>query len=267
MRPYPALLSLLCLGLGACTPRDGWPHLEDHLWRIVLDPAGAHSFTASEGAAAVAVLRKGDPVDVEALVAGYRGTERSAHQPTQPAWRHCEDPTLPRGTKLAQPSSGPDNPGVAWLGPATQVEIPRPPGNRTEVLRQARTALEGLTGGEATEPATVRTLIKQRRPGAPPVLLAVGDAGCTGLVAVLDEDARPLVSDAPVLPGPRCAPLAAIPPADIDGDGIRELVVRAGNGEPGVGTYRAVYHIELDGDAPRLDRVWHASFLATCPEG
>ena len=52
---------------------------------------------------------------------------------------------------------------------------------------------------------------------------------------------------------------------DLDGDGQRELVIRAGNGEPGVGVLRAVYHLVLDEPEPRLERVWHTRFAVDCP--
>jgi hypothetical protein len=268
MRPLTALaLSLAGTALSACqcTPDDGWPHGEDHLWRTVLDPQGAHSFDSSGGARPLALLERGDARGVEALVVGYRATARTTLATAGPAWSACEDPDLSANLRLARPEQAPDHPGVAWLGSATQVELPTPPGNPSATVVLAQEALEGLMGPGPRAPATVRTVLKQRRPSAPPVLLAVGDSDCTGMVALLNGDGTPLTSDAFELPGPACAPLAAMPPADFDGDGIRELVVRAGNGEPGVGTLRAVYHLGLDDQVPSLERVWHQSLTVRCP--
>ncbi len=264
MRHFPALvLATLGVGLSACrcTPDDGWPHLEDHLWRVALDPGGAHSFSEQASASPIVLMKTSDPRSAELLLAGYRGTARSQVSTTKPSWRGCDAPSMPSGLRTATPADAPEHPGIAWLGPATQVEIPTPPANSSVVVRDAGSALQAMHG--SAEPAVVRTLIKQRRSGAPPLLLVAGDAGCTGLVALLDADYSPLVSDTIALPGPSCAPMAAMPPADLDGDGRRELVLRAGNGEPGVGTLRAVYHIELE--PPGLERVWHDSFTAACP--
>jgi len=265
MRPLPALaLALLGLGLSACrcTPDDGWPHLEDHRWRVVLDPAGAHSFTQQRGHAPVVLMHRGDPRTADVLLAGYRGTARTTLSTFHPAWDACDAPALPSGLRSSQPDAPLEHPGVAWVGPATLVEIPTPPANPSQAVVAAGVALQSLAG--PGHEVRVRTLIKQRRPNAPPLQLVVGDADCTGLVALLDTDLEPLVSDSFQLPGPTCAPMAAMPPADFDGDGKRELVLRAGNGEPDVGVLRAVYHIELN--PPSLERVWHSSFTASCPD-
>jgi hypothetical protein len=264
MRALLALiLPSLCLQACQCSPDDGWPHLEDHRWRTVLDPAGAHSFT-DRPSAPLAVLHRGDGRESEALLVGYRDSARGTLRASDTDWVDCEGPVLPGGMKLAEPSDSPDHPGVAWLGPATQVEIPTPPGNPSETLLMARDRIAGLMGPGTGEDVQVRSLIKQRRPKAPPVLLVTGDAGCQGIVAVLDAEGEPLFSELLPLPGPRCAPLAAMPPADIDGDGRRELTLRAGNGEPGVGVFRAVYRVDLDGPAPSLERTWHESFVISC---
>jgi hypothetical protein len=243
-----------------CTPDDGWPHLEDDQWRMVLDPRGAHAY-GDPGAPPLVMMQRGDDLNTELLLAGYRGTERSEVSSFEPRWVGCDEPRLPRGLRAAQPASSPEHPGIAWLGPATQVEIPTPPANPTSTVQRAGLAVQGLL--EPGGSFTVRTLLKQRRPKAPPLQLVVGDADCTGIVSLLDADFSPLTHDRITLPGPRCAPLAALPPADLDGDGIRELVLRAGNGEPGVGSFRAVYHLGVD--PPVLERVWHAELSPSCP--
>jgi hypothetical protein len=79
----------------------------------------------------------------------------------------------------------------------------------------------------------------------------------------LDGQGKALASDEITLPGPSCAPLAAMPPADLDGDGSLELSLRAGNGEPGVGVLRAV--LRVDPSAPALTRVWHKELSLICP--
>lgn len=263
MAPKQALvLALLGLSLEACqcSPDDGWPHLEDHLWRVALDPDGAHAFTDSSDAAPVVLMKRGDDRGAEVLLMGYRGTERSTISTARPAWRDCEAPALPSGLRTATPAESPEHPGIAWLGPATRVEIPTPPANRSATVVEAGEALQALV--QPPPELTVRSVLKQRRPQAPPLLLVAGDAGCTGVVAVLDSDFEPVASDVLQLPGPRCAPMAAMPPADLDGDQVRELVVRAGNGEPGVGTFRAVYHLHTD--PVSLSRVWHAELTPSC---
>jgi hypothetical protein len=81
---------------------------------------------------------------------------------------------------------------------------------------------------------------------------------------LLDADGTVLVSDEVALPGPTCAPLAAMPPADLDGDGVREVGLRAGNGAPGVGVFRAVYRLDPTVEPPRLERVWREVFTPDC---
>jgi hypothetical protein len=265
MRLLSTLTLLCCLPLGAgcrCTPQDGWPHLEDQRWRVVLDPQGAHGYGEAD-APPLVLMRRGDPHAAELLLAGYRGTARGQVTERQARWRGCERPSLPSGLRTAEPSASPEHPGIAWLGPATQVEIPTPPANPTELVQRAGQAVQDQL--EPGERFTVRTLLKQRRPQAPPLLLVVGDAGCSGIAALLEADFTPITHDRITLPGPRCAPLAALPPADLDGDGLRELVLRAGNGEPGVGTLRAVYHLQVE--PPGLERVWHSELTPRCPEG
>jgi len=227
----------------------------------VLDPGGAHAYSEDPAASPVVLMRSRDARTAELLVAGYRGTARGQVATVEPTWRGCDEPQLPSGLRTATPSDSPDHPGIAWLGPATRVEIPTPPANPSQAVLAAGQSLQALV--EPGQAVTVRSLIKQRRPKAPPMKLVTGDAGCTGLVALLDEQGALLDSDTLTLPGPRCAPMAAMPPADLDGDGRRELVVRAGNGEPGVGVLRAVYHLDLD--PPALERVWHSELTPSCP--
>lgn len=67
----------------------------------------------------------------------------------------------------------------------------------------------------------VGSVVKVRRPSAPPVLVATGYRECTGVLAVLSADAgQTLAYD--LLDG-ACEPLRALAPSDLDGDGQREL--------------------------------------------
>lgn len=67
----------------------------------------------------------------------------------------------------------------------------------------------------------VGSVAKIRRHGSPPVLIASGHRGCTGVIAVLNGDASETLAwdsleDA-------CEPLRVFPPNDLDGDGVREV--------------------------------------------
>jgi len=114
---------------------------------------------------------------------------------------------------------------------------------------------------------SLRTLVKVRRASAPPIYLATGDTECMGLVALFNDDGKKVQDWLHVdLPGPKCAPLASVPPTDLDGDGEVEAVVYAGNGDPGIGVFRAVIRIHLDGATSTLVRVWKRSLFGECFE-
>lgn len=67
----------------------------------------------------------------------------------------------------------------------------------------------------------VASVVKTRRQGAPPVLLASGTRDCTTAVALLDHDAGKLLAWDRL--DQACEPLSLLPVADYDGDGAREL--------------------------------------------
>lgn len=67
------------------------------------------------------------------------------------------------------------------------------------------------------------SLIKVRRFGGPPVLLASGVRDCTGVIAILDATAANVL-DHESLPG-FCAAARLLPPADLDGDKARETAI------------------------------------------
>lgn len=80
----------------------------------------------------------------------------------------------------------------------------------------------------AAQPAKQRGLelgsvIKVRRTGNPPVLLATGRRGCTAVLALLDREASRIEATLD-LPG-LCETPRLVPPADYDGDGAREAAL------------------------------------------
>jgi hypothetical protein len=69
----------------------------------------------------------------------------------------------------------------------------------------------------------VGSVIKLRRTGGPPVILTVGARGCAGAALLLDATGARAVDELRI-PG-ACAPLKALPPADLDGDGALETAL------------------------------------------
>jgi len=67
------------------------------------------------------------------------------------------------------------------------------------------------------------TVAKVRRDMAPPVLVASGTRDCHAAVALLDREATEVLASV-VLPE-WCGAATVHPPADLDGDGLRELAL------------------------------------------
>jgi hypothetical protein len=67
----------------------------------------------------------------------------------------------------------------------------------------------------------VGSVAKIRRHGAPPVLIASGHRGCTGVIAILSGDASETLAWDSLADA--CEPLRVFPPNDLDGDGVREV--------------------------------------------
>ena len=67
------------------------------------------------------------------------------------------------------------------------------------------------------------SVVKTRRPGAPPVLVVSGERSCTAVLAVLDAKATTVLASQ-VVPGV-CGVPRVLPPADLDGDGALETAI------------------------------------------
>ncbi len=95
----------------------------------------------------------------------------------------------------------------------------------------------------------VGTVVKMRRAGGPPWLLASGTRNCDGGFVVLDATAsRTYVAEHI----PTCDTLRVLNPSDLDGDGNAELAVFD---EDSV----YVYRIRAEGGLPKVDRLGHWS--------
>ncbi len=263
MRTLIPLLLAACLTTG-CRRSDGWSHDPSAPWRVAM---------AREGAATWVLFDRRDEIPAWVDLAGYRATSRSTLAEAPLAWNPCPGARDFARVRAYAALTPPEHPGIAMVGLAATPLIARPPLTPSELTTQARARLTELTladlrdtrrqpVAEAEAPATtLRTLVKVRRAGSTPLYLAAGEAGCRGFVALLDTEAHvTLAHDVVDVPGPTCAPMAALPPTDLDGDGRLEVVARSGNGEPGTGLLRAVWR--ADTTPPRLERVWKAAL--TC---
>lgn len=146
---------------------------------------------------------------------------------------------------------------------------PAAPANPAALVERAAWRLdEALPPRDAWSPATsapdpalqrgvhLASAVKTRRPNAPPLILASGARDCHGVVAVLDANAdHALLAD--WLDG-LCEPLSLMPAADLDGDGVREVVAWSDT--------RVVLYRLGDGNTPTLTRIGDWSCPAT-PSG
>jgi hypothetical protein len=69
----------------------------------------------------------------------------------------------------------------------------------------------------------VGSVVKTRRYGAPPILIAVGVRNCTGALAITDYAAEKILVYERIEGA--CSVLRVLPAVDLDGDGSREFVV------------------------------------------
>jgi hypothetical protein len=263
--PLLALAACLCTG---CHRSDGWPRATRAPWRVAIAKEGAATWVLFD--------RRGDvPTTVD--VAGYRGATRSTLAEAPLAWNPCPGARDFARLRAYAALTPPEHPGIAIVGLTSTPVIAKPPLTPANLTTQARARLSDLAMADLRDKrgapvpedqapqATLRTLVKVRRTGSPPLYLASGEAGCRGFVALLDTEATlTLAHDVVDVPGPTCAPMAALPPTDLDGDGRLEVVARAGNGEPGTGVLRAIWR--ADTGKPSLERVWKAAYSCTAVE-
>jgi len=169
------------------------------------------------------------------------------------SWAQLSDP--PAGVALAV------QPARVIANPSTP---PRVSNIQTERAQWRIEALTGVEAGTTPSPAALRSIIKTRREYAPPYFVLSGDNGCTGVVAIVDSTLHTVLAHESVeLPGPECAPFVVHPPADLDGDGRSEWLVRAGREWDGHGLFRRVYRIALD-DPPTFETVWSQTLRGDC---
>jgi len=153
----------------------------------------------------------------------------------------------PKGTATAVPGSATETCGVPETGAPEHAVLALPagvtpgkaeeaPANPAGLVERAAWRLDELLpprdaytpAASSPDPALQRgvrvaSVVKTRRRGAPPVLVASGTRDCTSVVAILNADAaKALAVDR--LPK-SCDPLAVLPPADYNGDGVRETAV------------------------------------------
>jgi hypothetical protein len=300
LSPLPCLAGLLLLGLAlaasGCSSRcrrgassDTWPAQADAPWRTVLRAVG--------GRPPAVLLAPEEPRPTVLRAYGLRSSDEAILDPELPA-----APDLLCGRARVPIVTDALDPAIALLGSGPRAEIPKPAVNTAALVERAQWRLEQAARGEqepgkeagaragegrkskekerkksarktrrpdekaeALPEIRVRSLVKTRRDGGPPVMLVSGDAECEAFVAVLDRRAKQVLAfDRFHMPGPRCAPLVALPPADLDGDGAQEVAVRSGDGDPGTSIFRGVYRLTWKGDAAALVRVWGEGLDGRC---
>lgn len=146
-----------------------------------------------------------------------------------------------------------------------------------EVLAPAATATPaGASAPDAAKAGGVyvRSMVKVRRTGAPPVYVvtATGDevgAGrfdgpqdvrrgenCRAAVGLLDHTGEKLLASARLDAATRtCAVPQVVPPVDRDGDGVQDVLIHGQNGDKG---FRTWFRLEGAGLAPGPEDAWES---------
>ena len=132
-------------------------------------------------------------------------------------------------------TGGPEHPVLALPRGVTPAGAPeKPAANPAPVVEAAAWRVDEALpepdrftprSPEEAQPARQRgvalgSVVKVRRYGGPPVLVASGTRDCNGLLAVLSSDAGERLATIEVPGG--CAMGRVLPPADLDGDGTLE---------------------------------------------
>lgn len=147
------------------------------------------------------------------------------------------------------------------------------------VLVPAGTASATPLGTSAPDAAKaggvyVRSVVKVRRTGAPPVYVvtATGDdvgagkfdgpadvragANCTSALGLLDDKGEKLLSSQPLAAATRtCAVPVVVPPIDRDGDGVLDVLIHGQNAQKG---FRSWFRIDGTTLVPGPEDVWEA---------
>ncbi|MBL8616059.1 MAG: hypothetical protein JNM72_10660 [Deltaproteobacteria bacterium] len=217
MRPLPAAFTLSC-ALAACggappapagsaaapalpAPAPGWGavfHREGAAVQLgggplLVGPRGVGPGTPGGNGACGGILVSGGPAHaVLALPAAVQASDDPARQPQRPF----------------------ANPAAVVEAAAWRIDEALPAADRFSPQ-----------GPEQSQPARQRgvelgSVVKVRRYGGPPVLVASGVRDCNGVLAILDDQAKTRLDALPI-PG-ACAVGRVLPPADLDGDGALE---------------------------------------------
>ena len=190
--PAPPGLPGPAAGWGAVFHRDG-AAVQLGGGPLLVGPRGVAPGTAGGDGPCGGVLVTGGPAHaVLALPAAVQASDDPARQPQRPF----------------------ANPAAVVEAAAWRVDEALPAADRFSPQ-----------GPEQSQPARQRgvelgSVVKVRRYGAPPVLVASGVRDCTGVLAILDDQAKTRLDALPI-PG-ACAVGRVLPPADLDGDGALE---------------------------------------------
>lgn len=156
-------------------------------------------------------------------------------------------------------TGGPEHPVLALPSGAAPAGAPeKPAANPAPVVEAAAWRIDEALpeadrftprSPEAAQPARQRgvalgSVVKVRRYGAPPVLVASGTRDCNGVLAILSSNAAERLATLEVPGG--CAMGRVLPPADLDGDGALETAYFSDDTV-------LLARLHLDEPAPRLE--------------